>query len=117
MPKKKPYFPNNWSKLVTVPDHYFESIPFEQFMDWKIAGWQIPSSIDCIIREENMVTGKIKEYTYTRQSDARKRVHKIMDAAESNFLLVSKDSIHHLYPKEIGDVYEEGEYDATDYDF
>tara|TARA_R100000781_G_scaffold25199_1_gene18641 strand:- start:3435 stop:3779 length:345 start_codon:yes stop_codon:yes gene_type:complete len=113
MPKKKPYFPNNWSKLVNVPAHYFDSLTFEEFMDWRIAGWELPSSIDCIIREENLKTGKIKEHVYSRQSAAKKRVMKIMTQCESEFVLASHDSIHHLYPKEIGQPYEEGEYDPN----
>ena len=108
----KKYFPNNWAKIKDVPEDYFESMPFEQFYEWRVVAWELPSSIDCIIREENEKTGKVTERAYTRQSDAKKRIKKIMDKAESNFLLVSHESIHHLYPKEVGEPYEEDEYDA-----
>ena len=113
MPKKnKSYFPNNWAKLVNVPASYFESITYDEFMDWKIAGWELPSSVNCIIREQNTETGKVTEHVYTRKSAANKRLKKIMDECESEFVLASHDSIHHLYPKEVGEPYEEDEYDV-----
>ena len=46
------------------------------------------------------------------KSAAKKRVAKIMAKAESTFLLVTQDSFHHMYPKEVGEPYEEDEYDA-----
>ena len=64
MMKQKPYYPNNWEAISNAPDECFETLPFEQFMDWKIAGWELPSSIDCIIREHNLETGKITEHVY-----------------------------------------------------
>ena len=77
---KKKYFPNNWKKIKSVPSEYFDSLSFEEFYDWRVMGWEIPSSIACIIREENSVTGKITEYTYSKPSAAKKRVNQIMDA-------------------------------------
>tara|TARA_R100001530_G_scaffold94913_2_gene65912 strand:+ start:167 stop:514 length:348 start_codon:yes stop_codon:yes gene_type:complete len=112
MPKKKPYYPNNWAKLKDVPSEYFDDISFEEFMDWKIAGWELPSSIDCIIREENLETGKIKEHVYRKAAAAKKRIEKMMDSCESSFILVSHESIHHLYPKGVEEPYENGEMDV-----
>ena len=111
MPKKKPYFPNNWKAIKDAPHQFFLPLDFEEFMEWKMMGWEIPSSVECIIREENEKTGKITERVYTRQADAKKRIKNIIDKAESNFLLVSHESIHHLYPKEVGEPYEEDEFD------
>ena len=109
---KNKYLHNNWAKIKDVPDEYFEELPFEQFYDWRVVAWELPSSIDCVIREENIETGKITEYAYSKQSAAKKRVAKIMAKAESTFLLVTQDSFHHMYPKEVGEPYEEDEYDA-----
>ena len=64
MPKKKPYYPNNLKALKDAPVEAFESIEYDEFMDWKISGWEIPSSVACVIREENYVTGKITEHVY-----------------------------------------------------
>lgn len=99
MPKKKKYFPNNWKEYHSAPPEWFESLPYEQFMDWKIAGWQLPSSVECIIREENLETGKFTEHVYQRPHAAQKKVRAIMDEGVSAITLVSGDSIHYLEPK------------------
>ena len=108
--KKKPYYPNNWAAIADCPAEWFGEIPFDEFMDWKMGGWEIPSSVSCIIREKNLKTGKIIEYTYQRTSDARKRARKIMDEAVSEFVVCTADEVHHMYPKLTNDK-EEKEYD------
>ena len=64
MTKKKRYYPNKLKQLRAVPAEMFEPIEFDDFMDWKIAGWQIPNEVLCIIREEDPKSGKIKDFTY-----------------------------------------------------
>ncbi len=99
MSKKKPYFPNNWKKLKDVPEELFENIDFEDFMDWKIGGYEIPSSVSCIIREQNLKTGKVKEHVYQRSSAAQRKIKELMEAGESEFVVCDEDNVHHLYPK------------------
>ena len=112
--KKPKYFPNKWKLLSKAPSKHFQSIPFEEFMDWKIQGWRLPSSVDCIIREENTKTGKITEYVYERQSAARKKVATILRKMESAFVIADHDSVHHLYLKPIDEPFEEDEDDDFD---
>jgi len=100
---KKPYFPNNWKAYSDCPDEFFEPLPIEQFMDWRVDGWEIPSSVSCIIREEDKETGTVNEYVYTRQSAAEKRVKKIMDKGNT-FVVCAHDGLHHMSPKEISEV-------------
>ena len=107
MSKKKPYFPNNWKKLKDVPEELFENIDFEDFMDWKIAGWEIPSSVSCIIREDNRITGKVTEHVYKRQGDARNKARAIMEAGESDFTVCTRDAIKQVYQQP----YEDYDYD------
>ena len=99
MSKKKPYFPNNWKKLKDVPEELFENIDFEDFMDWKIGGYEIPSRVSCIIREQNLKTGKVKEHVYQRSSAAQRKIKELMEAGESEFVVCDEDNVHHLYPK------------------
>jgi len=101
MSKKKPYFPNNWKKLKDVPEELFEDIDFEDFMDWKIGGYEIPSSVSCIIREQNLKTGKVKEYVYQRNSAAQRKIKQLMDTGESEFVVCDEHNVHHLYPKHL----------------
>jgi len=98
--KKKPYFPNNWHAYANCPAEFFESMPIEQFMDWKIEGWEIPSSVSCIIREEDSETGTINEYVYSRTSAADKKARKIM-AKGNTFTVCTHDSLHYMSPKEL----------------
>ena len=101
--KKKPYFPNNWKAISDSPAEWFGDIPFEQFMDWKIAGYEIPSSVACIIREHNLKTGSINEYVYQQPSAAKNKCLEIMDVGESEFIVCDHDQIHHMTPKFIED--------------
>ena len=102
MPKKK-YFPNNWKRLRDVPASFFEPIAFDEFMEWKIGGYEIPSSVKCIIRETNLSTGRVKEYTYSRYGDAQKKINNILEKGESEFVVCDEEEIHYLYPKHLDD--------------
>ena len=98
---KKKYFPNNWQAFKDQPEQFFVPLDFEDFMDWKINGWEIPSSIACIIREQNIKTGKVTEHVYSRLSNANKRANKIMKEGKSEFLVCTHDDIGHIYPKQL----------------
>jgi hypothetical protein len=99
MTNKKRYFPNKCAKLRAVPAEKFEPIDYEDFMDWKIAGWLIPNEVLCIIREENLKTGKIKEYTYKREHAATKKANEIMDAGHA-FTICTANNLQHMKPEE-----------------
>ena len=101
--KKKPYFHNNVEAIRDAPDKWFIPIPFDEFMDWKIAGYEIPSSVACIIREHNLKTGSINEYVYQQPSAAKNKCLEIMDVGESEFIVCDHDQIHHMTPKFIED--------------
>ena len=58
--KKRKYYPNNWQAIKDCPPAYFPAMPFNEFRDWKIAGYQLPSSHFGIVRVENKDTGKIE---------------------------------------------------------
>ena len=100
MTKKKPYYPNNWKQIKEAPASFFISIPYEEFVDWKMNGWEIPSSVACIIREQNLETGKVKEYVYEKMGNANKRCHKIMAEKNSEFVICTHDDLAHMFPME-----------------
>ena len=103
---KKKYFPNNWDAYNEVDPELFETLPFDEFMDWKVAGWELPSSVTCIIRENNLKTGKITEHVYQRASAAKNKVRQLMAAGEAEFTICNHDTVHFMYPK-----------DSEDYDY
>ena len=105
--RKKKYFPNNYEAVAGAPAEWVQPISYEDFMDWKIAGWEIPSSVSCIIREDNRMTGKVTEHVYKRQGDARNKARAIMEAGESDFTVCTRDAIKQVYQQP----YEDYDYD------
>ena len=103
MTYKKKYFPNNWKAYKEAHHSFFLPIPYDEFMDWKIGGYEIPSSVVCMIRETNQVTGKVKEYIYSSESAAKKRARRIMEKGESEFVVCTSNEIHAMYPQYIDD--------------
>ena len=99
MAKKKPYFHNNVEAIRNAPDACFIPIPFDEFMDWKIGGWELPSSCNYIIREHNLKTGKVKEYVYQKPSAAKKKLEQRMQSGDCEFTVADHDEVHILTPQ------------------
>ena len=97
---KQPYYPNNWRAFKDAPDETFETLTFDEFMDWKIAGWQIPSSVYCIVRDYNKRTGKIKEYVYQRPDHAEKKLNNLMIKGDSEITITTDNQVTILRPEE-----------------
>ena len=64
--RRKKLYPHKWAIYKDLPAEVFEPLPFEVFMDWKVAGWLLPENVFCIIRTTHTVTKKVKEYTYKK---------------------------------------------------
>ena len=101
MPKgKKPkYFPNNWKAYKESPDEFFIPIAYNDFFNWKVMGWVLPSSIACVIREEK--DGKISEKVYSQSQSANNYLTKEMsDKKNTTIYTIADDSqVQVLYPK------------------
>ena len=98
MSKKKKDYPNNFEAIRQAAHQFFESIPFDEFMEWKMLGWEIPSSVAAIVREQDLNTGEVKEYIYNTISGANKRCKRIMKESKSEFLVCTHDDIAHMFP-------------------
>lgn len=106
------YFPNNWEEYYTAPDNLFHRHTFQEVMEWKVGGWELPSSIYCMIRETNLKTRKVKEHIYQRKGAARAKVQQLLNNPDTEFIVADHDSIHYIYP---GDIHDPDELD-DDYD-
>jgi hypothetical protein len=114
MPKKRPsnkrpkYFPNNWKAYKESPDEFFLPISFKDFFNWKVMGWALPSSIACVIREENEY-GDISEKVYSQSAAAQKYLDS--KTADKNmktiFTIVDGNSVQVLRPHRKGDKYKQ----------
>jgi len=90
------YYPNDWQKYKDAPDELFEQHTFEEVMSWKVAGWELPASVCCIIRA-NTHKGKIKEFVYQKHSAAEAKVASLMREGVE-FTVCTDDSIHFVSP-------------------
>ena len=75
----KKYFPNKWAAYKKVPAEKFGTISFGKFMAYRVGGYDIPDDVSCIIRQEDVITGKIKEYVYKTDLGAKKRIDKLVN--------------------------------------
>ena len=98
---KRKYYPNNWQRYKDAPDELFEPHTFQEVMDWKVAGWELPESVECIIRVQDVNTLKITEHVYQRRSAANKMVEQLVRTPSIQFTVVDHESIHHLSPADL----------------
>ena len=110
--KKPKYFPNNWKAYKSSPDEFFIPLTYNDFFNWKVMGWALPSSIDCIIREET--DGKITEKVYSQSKAARKYLETAMQTKNPKtvFTIVNDDAVQVLYPLKQHDKYKDLEVDT-----
>jgi hypothetical protein len=92
----KRYYPNNWEHFKDAPDEMFEPHLFDEVMEWKVAGWELPSSVCCIIRVRDTKTYKVKEHVYMRESAAQNKVRQLMHTPDIEFTVCNHEAIHHL---------------------
>jgi len=92
----KRYYPNNYDMYKDAPDDAFEQHAFEEIMDWKVAGWELPSSVCCIIRVRDSKTYKIKEHVYMKEGAAQNKVQQLLRTPDIEFTVCDHAAIHHL---------------------
>lgn len=98
MSGKRQYYPNNWQEYKDADESDFIPHTFEEVMSWKVGGWELPSSVCCIIRSTDLNTKKVKEYVYQRPSAAQAKVNQLINTPDIEFVVADSDSIHYLTP-------------------
>jgi len=99
-PMTKKYFPNNYNKIKNCPPEWFEPMEYDLFMEWKMNGWVLMDTHDCIIRARDCVTGKVTEYSYQVPKYAKERLKKLITEHKHELILCTHDHIQHLKPEE-----------------
>ena len=94
--KKRKYFPNNWKPIKDAPEEAFPPIEFEDFIDWKIKGYEIPSTVLCIIREYK-TNGKVKEHVYQRRHAANRKMKQLVQAGH-RFNVIDQEGCQEVIP-------------------
>ena len=96
---KRKYFPNNWRAIKDTPDKFFISMPYEQFTDWKIYGYDIPDSVYSIIRTMDD-KGKVEEFYYSTPHHTKKRISKSIKENKEIYLC-TMEGMYHLKPEDL----------------
>ena len=96
---KRKYFPNNWRAIKDTPDKFFVSMPYEQFTDWKIYGYDIPDSVYSIIRTMDD-KGKVEEFYYSTPHHTKKRISKSIKENKEIYLC-TMEGMYHLKPNDL----------------
>ncbi len=99
---KKRLFANNWKEYRDTPCELFPEVPFDEYMDWRVHGWEILPSHCCLIRTRTK-TGKVKEYSYKRWSAAEKRINRLMDDPEMLEITIADNEEVQLIPRGTND--------------
>ena len=95
-PRKK-YFPNNIREIRKAPSDIFPSVPYEDFMEWRVGGWELPDGIECVIRARHVDTYKVKEYVYQSFTAAGKRIEREMEDPDNEITIADCNEIHYIY--------------------
>ena len=61
------------------------------------------SSHCCIIREQDIESGKVKEHSFKRPKDAENKIKRLIEEAKSEFVVCDEDDLTFLYPKYLDD--------------
>ena len=99
------YYPNRWKQIQNIPAQYFEDIDFEDFMDWKMGGYEIPDNVVCLIRDRNLKTNKVTEHVYKQSPAAHKLIKKLAHKGDSELTICTHNAVAHIAPNNyIGEV-------------
>lgn len=92
---KRKYYPNKWSEIQKCPDDYFPDMLFEEFEDWKVYGYVIPSAVFGIVRSQGKDV--VEEYTYKSEYQAKQRVKKEI-AKNRDVTLCTMEGVWNIKP-------------------
>ena len=67
------YFPNNVREIQNAPDHFFIGLPFDELLDWKVNGYELPDSVFCLMRITDKHTKLVTERYYNTRHYAKKK--------------------------------------------
>ena len=93
---KRKYYPNKWKQVNAVPSEHFESMDFDLLMEWKLGGYELPEGVVCLLRERNLKTNKVSEYTYMQMSAAKRRTDKIIKQGDSELTICTHSQVAHI---------------------
>jgi len=94
------YFPNNVREIQNAPDHLFIGLPFDELLDWKVNGYELPDSVFCLMRITDKDTKLVTERYYNTRHYAKKRLAKCIQQG-FEVVMVSNDGIYYIEPRDV----------------
>ena len=88
--------PNNWLAVYQTPHQFFPEISYDDFYEFHIANWMLPSSHECIIRATRLSDGRVSEFNYRYRKAAENKIKKLIGTHE--FVVCDLEAIHKLSP-------------------
>jgi hypothetical protein len=88
--------PNNWLAVYETPHQFFPEISYDDFYEFHIANWMLPSSHECIIRATSLKDGRVQEFNYRYRGAAENKIKQLLGTHE--FVVCDHEAIHKLTP-------------------
>ena len=88
--------PNNWLAVYQTPEQFFPSYTYDDFYEFHVANWMLPSSHECIIRATRLSDGRVSEFNYRYRKAAENKIKKLLGTHE--FVVCDHEAIHKLTP-------------------
>ena len=92
------YFPNKWNRIADIPADKFEPLYYEDVMDWKVAGWELPADIACVIRARDLENSKVTEHVYKRMSYAENKIRQYMTYKTHELIVCAEEALYYVHP-------------------
>lgn len=77
----------------------FQSILYDDVMEWKIAGWELPTNVACIIRARNLEDSKVTEHVYRRMSYAENKIKQYMNSKTHELIVCAEEALYYVHPE------------------
>lgn len=94
---KAKYYPHNWAAVSNMDESILQIMSehwtVQDVIEEKMSGYELPSSIFCMIRSSNQSNGKIKEFVYQRKHAANNKLRSLLESDDPiEVLLLTEDS-------------------------
>ena len=106
--RKRKYYPNNWQAIKDTPDQFFISMPYDQFEDWRVFGYELPDSVYSLVRTKDEETGKVEEFYYNTERGTRQRMKRAMKDNKELYICTNV-GMYHLKPDQLPEIFNDNE--------
>ena len=88
--------PNNWLAVYQTPCQFFPSYTYDDFYEFHVANWMLPSSHECIIRATRLSDDRASEFNYIYRKAAVNKIKQFLGTHE--LAVCDHEAIHKLTP-------------------